>query len=82
MNLGTDHAWNLDADRLHLAYEASFGDKYDKPWGVNFGYRHQFENSTFNAEERRTQRKNQAIFFGWIPLMLNLRSQPLCVELS
>jgi outer membrane autotransporter protein len=30
------------ADQLHLDYEASFGDKYDKPWGLNFGYRHQF----------------------------------------
>ncbi|MDR1305817.1 MAG: autotransporter outer membrane beta-barrel domain-containing protein, partial [Verrucomicrobiales bacterium] len=31
-----------DADQLHLDYEASFGDKYDKPWGLSAGYRHQF----------------------------------------
>jgi outer membrane autotransporter protein len=31
-----------DADQLHLDYEASFGDKYDKPWGLTAGYRHQF----------------------------------------
>jgi outer membrane autotransporter protein len=31
-----------DRNQLHLEYEASFGDKYDKPWGLNFGYRHQF----------------------------------------
>jgi outer membrane autotransporter protein len=31
-----------DRNQLHLDYEASFGDKYDKPWGLNFGYRHQF----------------------------------------
>ncbi|MDR1144964.1 MAG: autotransporter outer membrane beta-barrel domain-containing protein, partial [Verrucomicrobiales bacterium] len=35
--------WQLDADnQLHLDYEASFGDKYDKPWGLTAGYRHQF----------------------------------------
>jgi outer membrane autotransporter protein len=31
-----------EVNQLHLDYEASFGDKYDKPWGLNFGYRHQF----------------------------------------
>jgi outer membrane autotransporter protein len=31
-----------DVDQLHLDYEASFGDKYDVPWNLNFGYRHQF----------------------------------------
>jgi outer membrane autotransporter protein len=31
-----------DSNQLHLDYEAAFGDKYDKPWGLNFGYRHQF----------------------------------------
>ncbi|MDR1145319.1 MAG: autotransporter outer membrane beta-barrel domain-containing protein [Verrucomicrobiales bacterium] len=35
--------WQLNADnQLHLDYEASFGDKYDKPWGLTAGYRHQF----------------------------------------
>ncbi|MDR1304136.1 MAG: autotransporter outer membrane beta-barrel domain-containing protein [Verrucomicrobiales bacterium] len=35
--------WQLDANnQLHLDYEASFGDKYDKPWGLTAGYRHQF----------------------------------------
>ncbi|MDR1146821.1 MAG: autotransporter outer membrane beta-barrel domain-containing protein, partial [Verrucomicrobiales bacterium] len=40
---GTDLIWQLDADnQLHLDYEASFGDKYDKPWSLTAGYRHQF----------------------------------------
>ncbi|MDR1144792.1 MAG: autotransporter outer membrane beta-barrel domain-containing protein [Verrucomicrobiales bacterium] len=41
--LGGGIIWQLDADnQLHLDYEASFGDKYDKPWGLTVGYRHQF----------------------------------------
>ncbi|MDR1145445.1 MAG: autotransporter outer membrane beta-barrel domain-containing protein, partial [Verrucomicrobiales bacterium] len=41
--LGGGIIWQLDADnQLHLDYEASFGDKYDKPWGLTAGYRHQF----------------------------------------
>ncbi|MDR1303637.1 MAG: autotransporter outer membrane beta-barrel domain-containing protein, partial [Verrucomicrobiales bacterium] len=41
--LGAGLIWQLDADnQLHLDYEASFGDKYDKPWGLSAGYRHQF----------------------------------------
>ncbi|MDR1146031.1 MAG: autotransporter outer membrane beta-barrel domain-containing protein, partial [Verrucomicrobiales bacterium] len=41
--LGTGLIWQLDdANQLHLDYEASFGDKYDKPWGLTAGYRHQF----------------------------------------
>ncbi|MDR1304787.1 MAG: autotransporter domain-containing protein [Verrucomicrobiales bacterium] len=41
--LGGGLIWQLDADnQLHLDYEASFGDKYDKPWGLSAGYRHQF----------------------------------------
>jgi outer membrane autotransporter protein len=41
--IGAGVAWQLDdSNQLHLDYEASFGDKYDKPWGLNFGYRHQF----------------------------------------
>ncbi|MDR1145223.1 MAG: autotransporter outer membrane beta-barrel domain-containing protein, partial [Verrucomicrobiales bacterium] len=41
--LGAGLIWQLDADnQLHLDYEASFGDKYDKPWGLTAGYRHQF----------------------------------------
>ncbi|MDR1305860.1 MAG: autotransporter outer membrane beta-barrel domain-containing protein, partial [Verrucomicrobiales bacterium] len=40
--LGGGLIWQLDADnQLHLDYEASFGDKYDKPWGLTAGYRHQ-----------------------------------------
>ncbi|MDR2463023.1 MAG: autotransporter outer membrane beta-barrel domain-containing protein [Verrucomicrobiales bacterium] len=35
--------WQLNADhQLSLDYEASFGDKYDKPWGLTAGYRCQF----------------------------------------
>ncbi|MDR1145560.1 MAG: autotransporter outer membrane beta-barrel domain-containing protein [Verrucomicrobiales bacterium] len=41
--LGGGLIWQLDANnQLHLDYEASFGDKYDKPWGLSAGYRHQF----------------------------------------
>ncbi|MDR1144787.1 MAG: autotransporter outer membrane beta-barrel domain-containing protein [Verrucomicrobiales bacterium] len=41
--IGGGIIWQLDADnQLHLDYEASFGDKYDKPWGLTAGYRHQF----------------------------------------
>ncbi|MDR1305002.1 MAG: autotransporter outer membrane beta-barrel domain-containing protein [Verrucomicrobiales bacterium] len=41
--LGDGLIWQLDANnQLHLDYEASFGDKYDKPWGLTAGYRHQF----------------------------------------
>ncbi|MDR1304347.1 MAG: autotransporter outer membrane beta-barrel domain-containing protein [Verrucomicrobiales bacterium] len=41
--LGAGLIWQLDAgNQLHLDYEASFGDKYDKPWGLTAGYRHQF----------------------------------------
>lgn len=41
--IGTGIVYQLDTrNQLHLDYEASLGDKYDKPWGLNFGYRHQF----------------------------------------
>ncbi|MDR1303850.1 MAG: autotransporter outer membrane beta-barrel domain-containing protein [Verrucomicrobiales bacterium] len=41
--LGAGIVYQLTAaDQLHLDYEASFGDKYDKPWGLTAGYRHQF----------------------------------------
>jgi outer membrane autotransporter protein len=40
---GAGLAYQLDDHHhLHLAYEAAFGDKYDQPWGLNLGYRHQF----------------------------------------
>ena len=31
-----------ESNQLHLDYEAQFADKYDKPFGINFGFRHQF----------------------------------------
>ena len=41
--LGAGIIWQLDANnQLHLDYEAEFGTKFDKPWGVNAGYRYQF----------------------------------------
>jgi outer membrane autotransporter protein len=41
--VGAGLIWQIDEqNQLHLDYEAEFGDKYDKPWGLNFGYRHQF----------------------------------------
>ncbi|MDR2463833.1 MAG: autotransporter outer membrane beta-barrel domain-containing protein, partial [Verrucomicrobiales bacterium] len=41
--IGAGLIWNLDENnQLHLDYEASFGAKFDKPWGLNAGYRYQF----------------------------------------
>lgn len=41
--LGAGIIWQIDdRSQIHLDYEASFGDKYTKPWGVNLGYRYQF----------------------------------------
>ncbi|MDR1145447.1 MAG: autotransporter outer membrane beta-barrel domain-containing protein [Verrucomicrobiales bacterium] len=41
--IGAGIVYQLDAaNQLHLDYEASFGAKYDQPWGLNLGYRHQF----------------------------------------
>ncbi|MDR1146290.1 MAG: autotransporter domain-containing protein [Verrucomicrobiales bacterium] len=41
--IGGGVIWQLDdRNQLHLDYEASFGDKYSKPWGLTAGYRHQF----------------------------------------
>ncbi len=41
MTYGVGFAWQLDAaQQIHFEYEGSFGDKYDKPWGINAGYRY------------------------------------------
>jgi outer membrane autotransporter protein len=41
--IGAGIVWQLDDhNQLHLDYEAAFGDNYDKPWGVNAGFRHKF----------------------------------------
>ncbi|MDR2430201.1 MAG: autotransporter outer membrane beta-barrel domain-containing protein [Puniceicoccales bacterium] len=41
--LGLGVAWQFSpAEQLHLEYEASFGEKYNKPWSVNAGYRIRF----------------------------------------
>jgi len=41
--LGTGVIWQLNANnQLHLDYQAAFGQKYEKPWGFNAGYRRQF----------------------------------------
>ncbi|MDR0533279.1 MAG: autotransporter outer membrane beta-barrel domain-containing protein, partial [Verrucomicrobiales bacterium] len=41
--LGGGIIWQMDdQNQLHFDYEASFGDKYDKPWGLTAGFRHQF----------------------------------------
>lgn len=43
LEIGTGLIWQLDEhNQLHLDYEAAFASKFDKPWGVNFGFRHQF----------------------------------------
>jgi outer membrane autotransporter protein len=41
--LGAGVIWQLDAhNQLHFEYEAAFGDKHEKPWGLTAGYRYQF----------------------------------------
>ncbi|MDR2982530.1 MAG: autotransporter outer membrane beta-barrel domain-containing protein [Puniceicoccales bacterium] len=41
--VGVGVIWQLDSmQQIHFDYEASWGDKYDKPWGVNAGYRLRF----------------------------------------
>jgi outer membrane autotransporter protein len=41
--IGAGLIYQIDeTNQLHLDYEAQFADKYDKPFGINFGYRHQF----------------------------------------
>jgi outer membrane autotransporter protein len=41
--IGGGIIWQLNQhNQLHLDYEASFGDKFDKPWGLTAGYRYQF----------------------------------------
>lgn len=41
--VGAGLIWQIDdASQVHIDYEASFGDKYTKPWGLNVGYRYQF----------------------------------------
>jgi outer membrane autotransporter protein len=41
--LGTGIAWQIgNSNQLHLEYQAAFGSKYDQPWGINAGFRHQF----------------------------------------
>ncbi|MDR1496937.1 MAG: autotransporter outer membrane beta-barrel domain-containing protein [Puniceicoccales bacterium] len=41
--LGVGTSWQLTPNQqIHLEYEASFGDKYDKPWGINASYRIRF----------------------------------------
>ncbi|MDR2462942.1 MAG: autotransporter outer membrane beta-barrel domain-containing protein, partial [Verrucomicrobiales bacterium] len=41
--IGAGLIWKFNAaHQLSLDYEASFGDKFTKPWGLNAGYRYQF----------------------------------------
>ena len=41
--VGAGIIWQIDEqNQLHLDYEATLAEKYDKPWGLNFGFRHQF----------------------------------------
>jgi outer membrane autotransporter protein len=41
--LGVGTSWQLTPNQqIHLEYEASFGEKYDKPWGINASYRLRF----------------------------------------
>ncbi|MDR2845205.1 MAG: autotransporter outer membrane beta-barrel domain-containing protein [Puniceicoccales bacterium] len=41
--VGFGVSWQLDADsQIHFDYEAAFGEKYEKPWGINLGYHRRF----------------------------------------
>jgi outer membrane autotransporter protein len=41
--IGCGILWQLnDRNQLHLDYDAEFGAKYDKPFGLSAGYRYQF----------------------------------------
>jgi outer membrane autotransporter protein len=41
--VGASLTWEItDTRQLQLDYEASFGDKYDKPWAINASYRVRF----------------------------------------
>jgi len=43
IELGAGVAWQMNAhSQLHLDYQAALGQKYDKPVGINLGFRHQF----------------------------------------
>jgi autotransporter-associated beta strand protein len=43
LNFGIGAAWQFTPNQqFHLGYEASLGDKYDKPWSINLGYRLRF----------------------------------------
>jgi outer membrane autotransporter protein len=43
VNLGFGASWQFTSrQQVFLDYEASFGDKYDKPWSINAGYRLRF----------------------------------------
>jgi autotransporter-associated beta strand protein len=43
VNVGIGAAWQLtDRQQVHLEFDASYGDTYDKPWGINAGYRLRF----------------------------------------
>ncbi|MDR2513032.1 MAG: autotransporter outer membrane beta-barrel domain-containing protein [Puniceicoccales bacterium] len=40
---GLGLAWQLDeSQQVHLEYEASLGEKYDRPWGVTLSFRKRF----------------------------------------
>lgn len=41
--VGIGAAWQVgSASQIWLEYEATFGDKYDRPWSINLGYRYRF----------------------------------------
>jgi outer membrane autotransporter protein len=43
IELGAGLDWQLSAaHQLHIDYEASYAEKYTKPWGLTAGYRFQF----------------------------------------
>jgi outer membrane autotransporter protein len=43
VNVGLGITWQLDdAQQIRFDYDAKFGDRYEKPWGVNLGYRYRF----------------------------------------
>ena len=41
--IGVGVTWQLDeSQQAHLEYEAAFGEKYDRPWGVTLSFRKRF----------------------------------------
>ncbi|MDR1305169.1 MAG: autotransporter outer membrane beta-barrel domain-containing protein, partial [Verrucomicrobiales bacterium] len=79
--IGGGLIWQLDINnQLHLDYEASFGDKYDKPWGLTAGYRHQFLKNLNHKDTkaRRFVKKKQPSCLGVLVVKFSPRLIRYC----